>query len=82
MQTEDKLNQSGQIGETKAMSTHFEVGREIRQTIERIGGRMPEALPREPSIKHLLDERRRSKKRLKAKAEKEKSSDTKQDKLL
>ncbi len=75
-QTEEKLNQSGPIGETQAMSTHFEVGREIRQTIERIGGRMPEALPTEPSIKPLLDERRRSKKRLKAKAEKEKGNDT------
>jgi len=75
-QTEEKLNQSGPIGETRAMSTHFEVGREIRQTIERIGGRMPEALPTEPTIKPLLDERRRSKKRLKAKAEKEKGNDT------
>jgi len=81
-QTEEKLNQSGSIGETKAMSTHFEVGREIRQTIGRIGGRMPEALPTEPSIKPLLDERRRSRKKLKAKAEKEKGSDTKQNKLL
>lgn len=62
-QTEGKLIQQGTIGEARAMDTHFQVGREVRQAIERIGGHMPEELAPEPSIKPLLDERRRSKKK-------------------
>ena len=81
-QTEEKLNQSGNIGEATAMTTHFEVGHEIRQTIGRIGGRMPEALPPEPSIKPLLDKRRRVKKLRNAKTEQEKNNDIIQDTLM
>lgn len=44
-QTEEKLIQQGAIGEINAMETHLEVGSEVRQAIERIGGRMPEELP-------------------------------------
>ena len=30
---------------TKANKTHFEVGKKVRQTIEELGGTMPEDLP-------------------------------------
>ena len=36
-----------------ANKTHFEVGKKVRQTIEEIGGAMPENLPVEESIKKL-----------------------------
>ncbi len=81
-QTEEVLNQSGYIGEVKAITTHYEVGQEIRQTIERIGGRMPETLPPEPSIKPLLNKRRRSRKKLQAKAEKGENNSHVQEELL
>ena len=37
----------------KANKTHFEVGKKVRQTIQEIGGTMPENLPTEESIKKL-----------------------------
>ena len=44
-QAEDKLRREGIKGKAKANQTHYEVGREVRATIERIGGDMPENLP-------------------------------------
>ena len=32
-------------GKQKANQTHFEVGKKVRQTIDELGGTMPEALP-------------------------------------
>ena len=32
-------------GKTQANKTHFEVGRKVRQTIQELGGTMPENLP-------------------------------------
>ncbi len=62
-QTRDKLRQEGIIGQTKAIETHRQVGKEVRQAIERIGGTMPENLPAEPSIKPLLEETKRRRKK-------------------
>lgn len=62
-QTEDKLRKEGIIGQSKAMHTHYEVGKTVRKAIEEIGGTMPEDLPPEPSIKPLLDEKKRKSKR-------------------
>ncbi len=53
-QTEERLRNQGIIGEDAAIKTHHEVGKEVRKAIENIGGRMPEDLPAEPSIKPLL----------------------------
>jgi len=52
-QTEEKLRRENIQGKQKANRTHFEVGKKVRQTIEEIGGTMPENLPTEGSIKNL-----------------------------
>ena len=52
-QTEEKLRRENIQGKQKANKTHFEVGKKVRQTIEEIGGTMPENLRTEESIKKL-----------------------------
>lgn len=70
-QTRDKLRNEGILGQSNAIETHRQVGKEVRSAIERIGGTMPEELPAEPSIKPLLDEKkRRQKKSLPANSDK------------
>lgn len=44
-QTEDKIRREGVRTKEKANRTHFEVGKKVRQTIEELGGTMPENLP-------------------------------------
>lgn len=44
-QTEEKLTRDKVRGKEAANSTHFAVGREVRQAIKNIGGTMPEELP-------------------------------------
>jgi len=62
--TDNKLR-SGQVkGEAAAVHTHHQAGKEIRQAIERFGGPMPEDLPAEPSIKPLIDERQKARKKV------------------
>lgn len=43
-QTEDKLRRDKISGKSKANQTHFEVGKKVRQTIQELGGTMPEKL--------------------------------------
>ena len=57
-QTEAKLRRENIQGETKANFTHYDVGKKVRQTIEELGGTMPEKLPTPENIKE-------SKKRIK-----------------
>lgn len=53
-QTEEKLRRDQVRGKQKANQTHFEVGKKVRQTIEELGGTMPEALPTpEKSIQQI-----------------------------
>lgn len=53
-QTEEKLRRDRIRGKTQANQTHFEVGRKVRQTIDELGGTMPESLPKpEKSIQQL-----------------------------
>ena len=52
-QAEDKLRRQNIKGETNAINTHYGVGVEVRKTIQKIGGTMPENLPAAPSIKKL-----------------------------
>jgi DNA-damage-inducible protein D len=61
-QTEEKL--SGVDSESHATAIHHSVGKEVRKAIENIGGTMPEDLPPEPHIKHLLKEQKKRKKQL------------------
>ena len=44
-QTEEKLRRDQVQGKQPANQTHFEVGQKVRQTIQELGGTMPEALP-------------------------------------
>lgn len=67
-QTEEKLRRDGVLGKKKANQTHFEVGRKVRQTIDELGGTMPENLPKpESSIQQIESAK---KKLAKKKAEK------------
>ena len=53
-QTEEKLKRDQVRGKQRANETHYAVGRKVRQTIQELGGTMPEALPTpEASIQHI-----------------------------
>lgn len=52
-QTEEKLRRDNIKGKQLANKTHFEIGKKVRETIEEIGGTMPENLPVADSIKKL-----------------------------
>lgn len=65
-QTEEKLRREQIQGKTEANKTHYEVGKKVRQTIEELGGTMPEDLPTpDKSIKQI--EREQEVKKLKEK---------------
>ena len=58
-QTEALLRKQAQKSETIASNTHYKVGKEIRETIKRIGGTMLEELPTpEKSLKEINKERK------------------------
>ena len=50
-QTEEKLRRENVKGKAQANQTHYDVGKKVRQTIEDLGGTMPEDLPPAESIK-------------------------------
>lgn len=53
-QTEEKLRRDQVQGKTQANQTHHQVGAKVRQTIDELGGTMPEDLPTpETSVKQL-----------------------------
>lgn len=53
-QTEEKLRRDKVQGKSQANKTHYEVGRKVRQTIQELGGTMPEDLPKpESSIQQI-----------------------------
>ena len=52
-QAEDKLRRENVKGESAAINTHREVGQAVRTTIQKLGGKLPEDLPPQPSIKRL-----------------------------
>ncbi|PHM25453.1 DNA damage-inducible protein D [Xenorhabdus budapestensis] len=53
-QAEEKLRRDNVKSKTQANQTHFDVGRKVRDTIQELGGTMPEDLPSpEKSIKQL-----------------------------
>ena len=52
-QAEAKLRRERIIGKDKANRAHREVGAKVRQTIQELGGTMPEDLPVAPSLKQL-----------------------------
>lgn len=61
-QTDEKLRRENIQGKDKANNTHFVVGRKVRQTIEELGGIMPENLPTpNKSIKQIERNQKKSK---------------------
>jgi DNA-damage-inducible protein D len=67
-QTESKLIHEHVAEEDDAVQTHYFVGDQVRKAIEAIKGPMPEDLPTAPSIRALLDEKNRKRKKLKSPA--------------
>ena len=58
-QTEQKLKRENIKTESNANKTHYEVGKEVRNTIKRLGGTMPENLPTpKKSLKELEKEKK------------------------
>lgn len=66
-QTEEVLKREGISGDNAARKTHKRVGKEVRNTISKIGGTMPEDLLAEPSIKKLIGDARKKRKSIKGK---------------
>ena len=58
-QTEEKLRRDRVRGKAAANRTHREVGAKVRQTIEELGGTLPENLPTAESVKKLETKRRK-----------------------
>ncbi|WP_431483053.1 DNA damage-inducible protein D [Pseudomonas solani] len=62
-QTEEKLRREDVQGKQHANQIHHEVGRKVRQTIEDLGGTMPESLPTpDRSIQQIESEQKKIKK--------------------
>lgn len=62
-QTEDKLRRENVRGKQHANQVHHEVGSKVRQTIEDLGGTMPESLPTpDRSIQQIESEQKKIKK--------------------
>lgn len=59
-QTEEKLRRDEVRGKAQANRTHFEVGGKVRQTIQELGGTMPENLPNpETSIQQIASAKKK-----------------------
>lgn len=59
-QTEEKLRRDSVRGKREANQTHFDVGSKVRQTIQELGGTMPENLPTpEKSVKQIEREHKK-----------------------
>jgi hypothetical protein len=59
-QAEEKLRRDKVKGKDAANRTHREVGAKVRQTINELGGTMPEELPVVESIKKIASKQRKS----------------------
>jgi DNA-damage-inducible protein D len=70
-QTEEKLGRDQVTDEDVAIETHYFVGDQVRKAIEAINAPMPETLPPAPSIRKLVEERRRASKKRKLKTPKQ-----------
>jgi DNA-damage-inducible protein D len=58
-QAEEKLRHDGVKGKAAANAAHFTVGCEVRETIKKLGGTMPEDLPVADSIKKIEAKRKK-----------------------
>ncbi len=71
VQTDEKLRHDQVASEDKAIQTHYFVGDQVRKAIEAINAPMPEDLPTAPSIRKMVEERRRAAKKRKLKGPKQ-----------
>ena len=71
VQTDEKLRRDQVSDEDEAIATHLYVGGEVRKAIEAIHAPMPETLPPAPSIRKMVEERRRAARKRRGKAEKQ-----------
>ncbi len=62
-QTKEKLKREKINNKQAANQAHFQVGKKVRQTIEEIGGEMPENLPTANSIKKLEQDKNKKNKK-------------------
>ena len=76
VQTDEKLRRDQVTDEDVAIDTHYYVGDQVRKTLEQLQAPMPEMLPPAPSIRKMVEERRRAskKRRLKAVQQNEQST--------
>lgn len=71
-QTEGRLRREQIVGEDAAIQAHYRVGREVRDTLKRLGATMPEDLPTAESIRGELERQRRARqKQLRSKKQQE-----------
>jgi DNA-damage-inducible protein D len=63
-QAESKIRREGVQGKEAANKVHYEVGKEVRRTIKKLGGTMPENLPTPPDSIQQLEAREAKKKKL------------------
>jgi DNA-damage-inducible protein D len=63
IQTEEKLRRDKVTEEDEAIQTHHYVGDQVRKTLETLQAPMPETLPPAPSIRKMVEERRRSRRK-------------------
>ncbi|MBN4062829.1 MAG: DNA damage-inducible protein D [Alkaliphilus sp.] len=66
-QTDDKLRRENIKGKGKANKTHFVVGKKVRETIEELGGTMPEDLPTPKKSTRQIESDQKKKKKLESK---------------
>jgi DNA-damage-inducible protein D len=63
-QTEGRLRREQIVGEDTAIQAHYTVGREVRDTLKRLGATMPEDLPTADSIRGELERQRRTRQKM------------------
>jgi len=73
IQTDEKLRRDQVTDENQAIDTHHFVGDQVRKTLAALQAPMPETLPSAPSIRKLVEERRRAAKKRRLNVDKQSS---------
>ena len=75
-QTEGRLLREQIVGEDAAIRAHYRVGREVRDTLKRLGATMPEDLPTSESIRGELERQRRTRQKILRNKKQQEDQDT------
>jgi len=70
-QAEGRLRREQVVGEDAAIQAHYRVGREVRDTLKRLGATMPEDLPTAESIRGELERQRRARQKIQRQQQKD-----------